>query len=368
MSSDLLFQLALTEVPHIGHVHAKILSEHFGSAENIFKAKRGDLERIEGIGEARARSIKAFNNFTNAEKEIRFIKKYGLRTFFLKDNGYPQRLLNCPDPPTLLFYKGAADLNARRMVAIVGTRNNTEYGKSFTEKLVKRLADCNCVIVSGLAFGIDSIAHKCALKYDIPTIGVVGHGLDTIYPGQNANLAKQMIQNGGLLTEFRSKTAPDKHNFPARNRVVAGITDATIIVESSVKGGSMITAELAGDYHRDVFAVPGRTIDTKSGGCNKLIAESKAALLMDAEQFVETMGWTTDKKRDVTPQKTMFVELSEAEQKVVELLRANTQLSVDDLNFRAGISVSKLASVLLNLEMQGILKSLPGSRYSLTDD
>jgi DNA processing protein len=368
MSSDLLFQLALTEVPHIGHVHAKILSEHFGSAENIFKAKRGELERIEGIGEARARSIKSFHNFSNAEKEIKFIRKYGLRCFYLTDSDYPQRLLNCADPPTLLFYKGAADLNAGRMVAIVGTRNNTDYGKAFTEKLVKRLADCDCIIVSGLAFGIDSIAHKCALKYDIPTIGVVGHGLDTIYPSQNSNLAKQMIKNGGLLTEFRSKTAPDKHNFPARNRVVAGLTDATVIVESSVKGGSMITAELAGDYHRDVFAVPGRTIDTKSGGCNKLIAESKAALLTDADQFVETMGWTVTKKRDATRQKEMFVELSDAERKVVELLRAHGHLSVDELNFRAGISSSNLASALLNLEMQGILQSLPGNRYSLTDD
>jgi DNA processing protein len=368
MSSDLLFQLALTEVPHIGHVHAKILSEHFGSAENIFNAKRSDLERIEGIGEVRAKSIKSFRSFANAEKEIKFIKKYGIRSFYLTEKDYPQRLLNCPDPPAVLFYKGTADLNSRRMVAIVGTRSNTEYGKSFTEKLVKKLADCNCIIVSGLAFGIDSIAHKCALKHDIPTIGVVGHGLDTIYPSQNSNLARQMIKTGGLLTEFRSKTGPDKHNFPARNRVVAGLTDATIIVESSVKGGSMITADLAGDYHRDVFAVPGRTIDLKSGGCNKLISESKAALLMDADQFVETMGWTSDKKSPSPRQKEMFIDFSENEKKVVELLRTNESLSVDELNFRAGISASILASALLNLEMQGFLKSLPGSRYALTDD
>lgn len=368
MSSDLLFQLALTEVPHIGHVHAKILSEHFGSAENIFKARARDLERIDGIGEVRARSIKSFRDFAAAEKEIKFIKKYGIRCLYLKDTGYPQRLLNCADPPTILFYKGTADLNSGKMVAIVGTRNNTDYGKSFTEKLVKKLVDCNCVIVSGLAFGIDSIAHKCALKHDIPTIGVVGHGLDTIYPGQNANLAKQMIGNGGLLTEFRSKTPPDKHNFPARNRVVAGLTDATIIVESSVKGGSMITAELAADYNRDVFAVPGRTTDPKSGGCNKLISESKAALLIDPEQFIETMRWTAGKRSASTLQKEMFVELSEHEKKVVELLKGNENLSADDLNVKAGISASTLAAVVLNLEMQGILKALPGSRYALTGD
>jgi DNA processing protein len=206
------------------------------------------------------------------------------------------------------------------------------------------------------------------LKHDILTIGVVGHGLDTIYPSQNSNLARQMMKNGGLLTEFRSKTTPDKHNFPARNRIVAGLTDATIIIESSVKGGSMITAELAGDYHRDVFAAPGRTIDMKSGGCNKLISDSKAALLMDADQFIETMGWTGEKKIATTRQKEMFVELSDNEKKVVELLTANKTLSVDELNFRGGISASTLASALLNLEMQGILKSLPGNRYALTDN
>jgi DNA processing protein len=368
MNSDLLFQLALTEVPHIGHVHAKILSEHFGSAENIFKAKSRDLERIEGIGEVRARSIKSFRGFPAAEKEIKFIKKYGIRSMYLTEPAYPRRLLNCADPPTILFYKGTADLNSGRMVAIVGTRNNTDYGKSFTEKLVKKLADCNCIIVSGLAFGIDSIAHRCALKHDVATIGVVGHGLDTIYPGQNSNLAKQMIANGGLLTEFRSKTPPDKHNFPARNRVVAGLTDATIIVESSVKGGSMITAELAADYNRDVFAVPGRTIDPKSGGCNKLISENKAALLTDPEQFIETMGWTAHKRTASPRQKEMFVELSEEEKKIVELLRGNERLSTDDLHIKAGVSASTLASVVLNLEMQGILKALPGSRYMLTDD
>ena len=368
MTRDLIFQLALADVPNIGHRNARALTEHFGTAEEVFKAGRHDLENIEGIGEVTARSIKSFRDFSRAEKEIQFITQYGIEALYIKSKAYPQRLLNCQDPPPLLFYKGNADLNASRVVAIVGTRNNTEYGKSFTEKLVKTLSHYNCLIISGLAFGIDSIAHKCSLKHGVPTVGVVGHGLDTIYPRQHSGLAKQLVGHGGLRTEFRSPTIPDKHNFPARNRVVAGIADATIIVESGVKGGSIITADLAFGYHRDVFAVPGRTIDTKSGGCNRLIYENRAALLLDPEHFVEAMGWTQAEKKDESHQKEMFIQLSEQERTVVELLRINKSLSGDELNFRTDISAGTLATVLLNLEMQGVLKLMPGSRYVLTDD
>lgn len=367
MSPDLPYQLALTEVPHIGYVQAKILNDHFGSAAAIFKAPQDQLERLERIGEVRARSIKSFRDFSKVENEIRFIQKYNIRTLYLTDKDYPQRLLNCYDPPTLLFYKGNADLNTSRAVAIVGTRNHTEYGKSMTEKLVRELASLSCLIVSGLAFGIDSIAHKCALKYHVPTVGVVGHGLDTIYPRQNSNLARQMLQEGGLLTEFRSNTNPDKHNFPSRNRVVAGITDATIIVESGIKGGSLITADLANGYNRDVFAVPGRTIDIKSGGCNELIRNNKAVLLQEPSHFTEIMGWADEKKPFASVQKEIFVELSEDEKKIVDLLRKNEYLTIDELNFRSDVSASSLAASLLNLEMQGLLNALPGKRYRLTD-
>jgi DNA processing protein len=364
----LKFKLGLSEVPHIGYVHAKLLSEHFGSAEEIFKAGKKQLERLENIGEVRARSIKSFHDFSNAEREIQFIKKYGIRCLYLKDKDYPQRLLNCYDPPTILFYKGNADLNASRVVSIVGTRENSEYGKSFTERLIKTLAACNCIIVSGLAFGIDSIAHRCALKYEIPTIGVVGHGLDTIYPRENAGLAKQMLGTGGILTEFRSKTDPDKFNFPSRNRIVAGMSDATIIVESGVRGGSIITADLANNYNRDVFAVPGRTTDAKSGGCNRLIRENKAVLLTDPEQFIEAMGWLDGEKNKAVFQRKLFVPLSEEEKKIVELLRNNENVPIDELNFRSGISAGTLAGILLHLEMAGVLKALPGMRYKLMDE
>lgn len=367
MYSELTYQLSLCEVPHIGYVHAKKLCDIFGSASAIFNAKQADLERIEHIGEIRARSIKSFRDFAKSEKEIKFIEKYQINPLFLTDKGYPQRLLNCFDPPTILFYKGNAELNSSKIVAIVGTRNNTDYGKSFTEKLIKELSGIDLIIVSGLAFGIDSIAHKSALKYGIPTIGVVGHGLDTIYPQENTNLAKQMLREGGLLTEFRSNTKPDKHNFPSRNRVVAGISDATIIVESGIKGGSNITADLAWEYNRDLFAVPGRAIDPKSAGCNRLIRENKAVLLDDPAQFIETIGWNDLRKSPPVLQKEMFIDLTPSEIQIIDLLKKNEYTSIDELNFMSGISSGSVAAALLNLEMQGVLKAMPGKRYRLIE-
>jgi DNA processing protein len=367
MSSELIYQLSLCQVPYIGNVHAKRLCDTFGSASAVFKSPVSELERVENIGEIKAKSIKKFRDFARAEKEVAFIERYGIKTLFLTDPCYPQRLLNCFDPPAMLFYKGNADLNSSRTVAIVGTRNNTEYGKYVTEKLVKALVKVNAVIVSGLAFGIDAIAHKSSLKYGVPTIGVVAHGLDTIYPPENTNLAKQMIAHGGLLTEFRSNTKPDKHNFPSRNRIVAGVSDATIVVESGLKGGSNITANLAWGYNRDVFAVPGRSTDTKSEGCNRLIRENKAMLLDDPDQFIEMMGWKDYEMKTGMLQKDMFPELSEVESKLVELLRKNEDTALDELNVRSGFSASSIAGALLNLEVQGILKVLPGKRFRLCD-
>jgi len=221
--NELLYQVALTLVPNIGPVQAKILTEHFGNAENIFNASKKELENIEGIGEVRAKSIKKFDNFSSAEKEIEFVEKYKIQTLFLTSENYPKRLLNCYDPPTLLYYRGNADVNASKIINIIGTRNNTDYGKVLTEQLISELQSFQVLIVSGLAYGIDAIAHKAAVQNDLPTIGVLAHGLNTIYPSAHAGLAKQMLQNGGLLTEFKKETLPDKHNFPRRNRIVAGM-------------------------------------------------------------------------------------------------------------------------------------------------
>ena len=366
MNNELLFQLALTLIPNIGDVQSKILVQHFGDAKSIFKAKTQTLEKIEGIGTIRANSIKEFDEFHIAEKELEFIEKYKIRPFFLTDKDYPQRLLNCYDSPTLLFYKGTADLNASKVIAIVGTRTNTEYGKQFTDKLVKDLSEQNITIISGLAFGIDAIAHKAALKNDLPTVGVVGHGLDKIYPSDHAGLAKDMIKNGGgILSEFFSGTKPDKHHFPLRNRIVAGISDATVLVETNIKGGSMITANLADAYNRDVFAVPGRVNDTKSSGCNHLIKHNKAILLTDANELLEVMGWKEKTKSKTKKQRELFIELSAEEKQIIQLLQEKDTVHIDEINLTSGLSSSAIAAVILSLELQNVVASLPGKMYKL---
>lgn len=366
MHSELLHQLALTLVPNIGDVQAKILVNQLGDASSIFKAKKTSLEKIEGIGEVRAKSIKQFEDFHLAEQEIKFIEKYKIKTLFLRDEDYPKRLLNCYDSPTLLFYKGRADLNASKIVSIVGTRSNTDYGKQFTEKLIKDLSEQNVVVVSGLAHGIDAIAHKAALKNHLPTVGVVGHGLDKLYPSQNTNLAKDMVkEGGGILSEFFSGTKPDKHNFPLRNRIVAGISDCTVVIETNIKGGSMITAKLADAYNRDVFAVPGRTTDKTSSGCNHLIKFSKAILLTDAEELLDVLGWQEKKEKKIKQQKELFIELSPEEKQIVQLLQQKELVHIDEINLQSGLSSSAAAAAILNLELQNVIASLPGKMYKL---
>ena len=366
MKNDLLYQLALTLVSNIGDVQAKILVQHFGNAQSIFSASRSQLERIEGIGSVRAKSIKDFADYDLAEKEILFLEKFNINPLFLTDAAYPKRLLHCYDSPTLLFYKGTADLNTSKIVAIVGTRSNTDYGKQFTEKFVADLTAQNVLIVSGLAYGIDAIAHKAAVKNDLRTVGVVGHGLDKVYPAENANLAKEMIkEGGGLLTEFFSGTKPDKHNFPLRNRVVAGISDATIVVETDVKGGSMITAKLADAYNRDVFALPGRVSDKVSAGCNHLIKNNKAILVTDAAQFLETMGWQEVSKPKGRKQKELFIEMTADEKVIVSILQQKETIPIDELNLKSGLTSSAVASATLSLELQGVISSLPGKMYKL---
>lgn len=323
------------------------------------------LEKIEGIGSVRAHSIKTFNDFKPAEDEIKFIEKYKIKPLFLTDKEYPQRLLNCYDSPTLVFYKGAADLNCSRVVAIVGTRSHTDYGKSFTEKLIRDLSDQGILIISGLAYGIDAIAHKAALKNNLPTLGVVGHGLDKMYPYDHASLAKDMVKhNGGILTEFFSGTKPDKHNFPLRNRIVAGLSDATVVVETHIKGGSMITAKLADAYNRDVFAVPGRTTDKYSSGCNHLIKYNKAILLTDADEMLDILGWK-EKKKEARKQKELFIELSSEEKQVIQLLQEKESIHIDEINLKSGLSSSAAAAAILNLELQGVVTSMPGKMYKL---
>ena len=366
MSAELKYQIALTLVPNIGDIHAKALINYFGDAEAVFSARKKNLEALEGIGIIRANSIKNFNDFQKAEEEIAFIKKYKIATLFITDKNYPQRLLNCYDSPTLLYYKGNADLNSSKIIAIVGTRNNSEYGKSICEKLIEQLAGEDIIIISGLAFGIDSIAHKTAVKNEMKTIGVLAHGLDMVYPSQNGGLAKQMIKNGGLLTEFRSLTKPDRQNFPSRNRIVAGISDAIIVVETGIKGGSLITAELGNGYNKDVFAFPGRINDGKSEGCNFLIKNNKAALFTCANDILENMGWQKEKQISAKKQRELFIELTPDEKTVINILQQQEQVNIDELFLKSKLTSSAVAAALLMLEMQGVVTSLPGKIYKIS--
>lgn len=364
MTNELTYQIALTLIPNIGAVQAKVLIDYFGNAETIFKARKKDLASLDKIGAVRAKSIKDFTDFSLAEAEIDFIEKYKIQPLFINDNHYPKRLLNCYDSPTMLYYKGTADLNATKIISVIGTRNNSEYGKLITEKFIEELQSQQVLVVSGLAYGIDVCAHKAALQNKLPTVGVLAHGLDTIYPAQHKGLAKEMVLNGGLLTEFTHNTIPDKHNFPRRNRIVAGMADATIVIETAIKGGSMITAELANNYNRDVFAFPGRTIDAKSVGCNYLIKKNIASLITDAKQILESMGW---EKKKIIPkkQRELFIELSEDEKMMVQILSAKEMVPIDELYLQSGLSSSAVAAALLNLEMQHVVMSMPGKTYKL---
>lgn len=365
MMQDLLYCIALTRVNNIGDVHAKALIQIFGSAEAVFKAGKRQLESIEGIGSVRADSIKKFVAFADCEKEIAFVEKHKIVPLSFTDPRYPRRLLQCYDSPVLLYYRGTADLNADKIISIVGTRNNTDYGKAVCEKLIEELTDKNILIVSGLAFGIDTIAHKAALKQQLPTVGVLAHGLDRIYPAQNKSLAAQMTGNGGLLTDYPSKTNPDKQNFPKRNRIVAGICDALVVIESSIKGGSLITAELANSYNKDVFALPGKTTDLKSEGCNYLIKQNKASLIAHAHDLMAAMNWGSTVSKKKKMQRELFIELTPPEKMIVDILQSKEQFHVDELFAQSALSSSAMAGALLSLEMQGIVQNMPGKIYKL---
>jgi len=365
MENDLLYQIALTQVPNVGDVVAKMLIGVFGSAEAIFKAPAHQLEKIEGIGAFRAYSIKNYNDFAGAEDEIVFIDKSKIKPLFITDDLYPKRLLNCYDNPVLLYYRGTANLNASKIISVVGTRGNSDYGRAICEKVIQELAAENVLIVSGLAFGVDTIAHKTALKNNLETIGVVAHGLDRIYPPQNRTLAKQMIEQGGLLTDFKSKTLPDRHNFPSRNRIVAGMCDALLVIESGVKGGSLITAELANGYNKDVFAIPGKTTDTKSEGCNYLIKNNKANLVTSATDILEFMNWNPTAEKDKKVQRVLFIEMTKDEKVIVDILQQKEQVHIDELFLTSKLSSSAVAAALLMLEMQNVVSVLPGKMYQL---
>lgn len=362
--NDLLYQVSLTMIPGIGPVQARILVEHFGSAAAVFRSDIKELSSIENIGTVRAGKITGFSDFQTAGKQLLFIEKYKIQPLFLTDPAYPQRLLHCNDAPTLLYYKGNANLNNCKVISIIGTRKCSAYGRQITEKLISELAGTNILITSGLALGIDAVAHKAALSNQLATIGVLAHGLDTLYPYEHKTLAREMIENGGLLTEFGQGVEPDKHNFPRRNRIVAGMADATVVIETDVKGGSMITANLAWSYNRELFAIPGKVSDKQSSGCNQLIKNNKAMLLTNAQQLLETMGWetTTNATANELPPPP---DLTPDEQIIITICREKELTHIDELQQLSGMDSSTVASAILSLELQGLLSAHAGKMYQL---
>lgn len=361
---SLLHQIGLTLIGSVGHVTARHLLAHFGSAEAVFKANLKQLKEIPGVGAITAAQIKNTDALVQAAKLIPFIEKHKIQVLFYTDADYPHRLRNCADAPVLLYYKGTADLNHPRVISIVGSRKATAYGRMLCAELAEVLAPYDVLIVSGLAYGIDVAAHKESLLQDIPTVGVLAHGLDRIYPAVHQSIAQKMVHHGGLLTEFPVNTIPDKENFPKRNRIIAGIADATIVVEATEKGGALITADLANSYNRDVYAFPGRTNDACSQGCNFLIKTNRAGLINHARDLVYNLGWDPVVPRLQFQQLQLSVNLSVEELKVVALLKESA-MAIDQLAILSGVQQSKLAMHLLNLEMQGILISLPGKMYQL---
>ena len=365
MDDELIYQIAITKIAGIGDVHTKALVNLFGSAAEVFRCPLSKLEKVEGIGRIKALAIKSFKDFKSCETEIKFIEKHSIQAYFFTNQSYPKRLQHCYDAPALLYFKGKANLNKAKIISIAGTRNNSCYGKEICERFIEELNSIDVIIVSGLAYGIDTIAHQTAIKNNMATIGVLAHGLDRIYPAINKALAKEMINNGGLLTSFTSTTKPDKHNFPNRNRITAGICDALVIIETGNRGGSLITAELANGYHKVVFAFPGRVSDIKSEGCNLLVQKNKACLIQNSKDLLDYMQWTENKKARVSIQRELFNSLTTEELIVFELLKKHKTLDIDNIFIKTNLHNSKIATALLMLEMQGLIKSLPGKVFSI---
>ena len=362
---EIFYQLALCEVENLGVISVKRLIRHFGSAREVFHLSSRELMQVPGMNHIRATSIANFSDFDTVEKNLEFAEKQGHEIISFLDPNYPNRLTHCEDSPVVLFKKGNADLSAKRMVSVVGTRKVTPYGKDVTRELIESMLPYNITVVSGLAYGVDIEAHKACIELGLPTIGVLGHGLDTIYPNSHTRHALKMVENGALLTEFGINTRPDKENFPQRNRIVAGMTDATIVVESGAKGGSIITANLANGYNRDVFAIPGRIHDPCSEGCNRLIKSNKAALLESAKDLEYIMGWTK-KEGSKAVQTKIFVELSPDEEKVMKSIRESGKIQIDALSLEVKLPMSMVMVHLLNLELNGLVRALPGKVYELS--
>lgn len=365
MNTETYSLLQLGMIDGIGDAYAVQLLNHFQCAQAIFGASFKEINAL--VGSPKARNILSdFKHSNSIKEELDFMQQNGIDAISILDDRYPQKLRNIPDAPYLIFFKGNAPLNNRRQLAIVGSRTPTDYGKEWTQNIVDAMKPYNVTIVSGMAYGIDSVAHKQALKNGMSTIGVLAHGLDRIYPKAHERLSTEMIATGGLITEYKSQTIPERQHFPMRNRIVAGMTDATIVVETDIKGGAMITAKLAVGYNRDVMAVPGRVQDNRSSGCNYLIKTQMAQLITGLDDVLALLGWDDG---NIVPTKSiqqkLFIHCSDREHKIIDLMGYKDVMHIDELQLKSGIDDCQLANLLLQLEFQDIVTVLPGKRYKL---
>lgn len=365
---ELIYAIALTKVRTLNAVNIRLLMKAAGSATEVY-AHRKDIKQL--MPEANERLAAALNEMDYAvqlaEREMEFINSKRMRAMTMQDDEYPQRMLECEDAPLVLYCCGDVDLNRQHVINIIGTRKCTEYGRELCYNFVTELKQLvpDVLIVSGLAYGIDINAHRASLANGIDTVGVLAHGLDNIYPHLHRQTAIEMVNNGGgLLTEYTTNTTPEKGNFVARNRIVAGISDACVVVESAARGGSLITAGLSLDYNREVFAFPGRVSDLSSAGCNNLIAKHEASLITCAEDMVNALGWTPNNRKKAVQQE-LFVELTEEETAIVNALAGVDDKHINQLAIDTNISYSRVSMLLFELEMKGIIKALGGARYHL---
>lgn len=362
-TDELIAILRLQHIPNIGDVTAKKLIAHCGSPTAIFEDKMQHLLQINGIGTNTLKGLHDSSYLDAAKKELEFIQNHHIQYVYFQDHDYPNYLKHCIDGPILLFKKGNIELDGRKVISVVGTRKVTSYGLAFCEKLIEDLAPLNPIIISGFAYGIDICAHKAALKHGLQTIGCLAHGLNQIYPKVHSKYCKEIENQGGFLTEFWSSSNPDRENFLKRNRVIAGMSEATIVIESAEKGGSLVTADIANSYNRDVFSVPGRAQDKYSVGCNNLIKQQKAHMLTSAADLIYLLNWDIENKKSKPIQKQLFVELEGKEKTIYNYLEKEGKQLLDSIALDCKIPVFVASSTLLAMEMKGVIRPLPGKLF-----
>ena len=363
--NQLLAILALQNVNNIGDATAKKLIQKCGSAENVFKEKKTSLLKIDGIGEFTLKDLNVANHLKAAEEELKFIKNNNIQFSYFTDADYPERLKHCHDGPVLFFKTGNIDLNNQKIISIVGTRQITSYGSAFCENLIEELSPLNPVIVSGFAYGVDICAQRAAIDNNLQTIGCLAHGLNQVYPKAHKKYVSTIEENGGFITDFWSTDTPERNNFLRRNRIIAGLSEATIVIESAEKGGSLVTADIANSYNREVFAVPGRATDKFSLGCNTLIKKQQAHILTSAADLIYILGWQLEEQQPKTIQKQLFIELDESEKNIYNYLQKNGKELMDTIALECQLPIHKVSTTLLNMELKGVVRPLPGKLFEV---